>query len=290
MSDTGSRGMPGAAGAISGLCVKTIFAPVDRIRLVLQNETLAKSRIGNQPLNTASNAVFRLYKEQGFLSLWRGNGANCLRTGPTYFLRFFLYDRLKHTSIFGSEKLSNRVAAGALSGAVVCCATYPMEVIRVRLAADLTSTVSNYRGIIDCLRSSYKAEGARCFFKGMGVSVLEIAPFMGISLGTYDYVSTHMMEGKLSKFKKCMLGATTTIFAAALCYPLDTIRRQLILDGSNGYHSRYNESPLLCGRKLFAEGGMPRLYKGFSLVAFRAPAMGLTLVLQDCCNKYLSLF
>lgn len=273
----------GSAGAVSALVVKTAFAPLDRIRIVLQNESLAKSRASTAPFNGISDTVTRLFKDQGLKSLWRGNGANCLRIVPTYFLRFALFDRLKDPALLPFSGFSQRIAAGSLSGAIVCIATYPLELCRVRLAADLTSSVNNYSGITDCIRSSVRHEGYRVMFKGLGVSIAEIAPFIGISFGLYDHITAN--TGVLNKWERLGIGTSSTIAALLVCYPLDTVRRQLMLDGSTGYHSRYEGSAIACVRMLLAEGGLRRFYRGCSVVCLRAPSMGITLVLQDLFSK-----
>eukprot|EP00397_Hematodinium_sp_SG-2012_P043155 GEMP01047911.1.p1 GENE.GEMP01047911.1~~GEMP01047911.1.p1 ORF type:complete len:301 (+),score=26.01 GEMP01047911.1:220-1122(+) len=290
--DTAPRSFTGAgvAGAAASLISKTTFAPTDRIRIVLQNESLARHRASQLPYKGIFQTATRLHREQGLKSLWRGNGVNCARAVPTYFLRFYLFEFFKDRPLFNTDGLTRRICAGAISGTVVCCVTYPLEICRIRLAADVSATASNYGGAVDCLRSSYGTEGVRFIFKGLGVSIVEIAPFIGISFGLYDHITSTYgcsdIERKtFNKWEKLCIGTSSTIAALSVCYPLDTVRKQLMLDGSAGFHSRYQQSAMICAKQLYIDGGIPRLYKGFILVCCKAPALGLTLLLQDLFSK-----
>ena len=69
------------AGGIAGIISKTVAAPIERVKLILQtaNENLRITR----PYKGIADCFSRCVKEEGFLSLWRGNWANVIRYFPT---------------------------------------------------------------------------------------------------------------------------------------------------------------------------------------------------------------
>jgi hypothetical protein len=72
--------MGGIAAAVS----KTVAAPIERVKLLLQNqdELLIQGRI-KEPYRGILDCFRRTVKEEGVLALWRGNLANVLRYFPT---------------------------------------------------------------------------------------------------------------------------------------------------------------------------------------------------------------
>jgi len=61
-----------------------------------------------------------LYKEQGLLSMWRGNGANCVKIVPETACKFFAFEQYKRL-ISGTDSGEvtpiQRLLAGSLAGA-----------------------------------------------------------------------------------------------------------------------------------------------------------------------------
>jgi solute carrier family 25 (adenine nucleotide translocator) protein 4/5/6/31 len=72
--------MGGIAAAVS----KTVAAPIERVKLLLQNqdELLRQGRI-EEPYRGILDCFRRTVKEEGVLALWRGNLANVIRYFPT---------------------------------------------------------------------------------------------------------------------------------------------------------------------------------------------------------------
>jgi solute carrier family 25 protein 42 len=85
---------------------------------------------------------------EGILGLWRGNSATLLRVLPYAGLHFMTHEALeqhfrKHQE---GQRLSpvNRFAAGAGAGALSTLATYPLDVIRARMAVTATAVTPTY--------------------------------------------------------------------------------------------------------------------------------------------------
>lgn len=81
------------AGGLASVGAKTAFAPVDRVKLLLQTQAIntdLKMRYKN-PID----CIVRVYREQGLLSFWRGNLANVYRYFPNQAMNFSFKDRYK---------------------------------------------------------------------------------------------------------------------------------------------------------------------------------------------------
>lgn len=87
----------GASFIISGILAiifKTMFAPMERIKLILQTQASSR-QIGVSERSAYSgilNAIVRIPKEQGVWSLWRGNVLNICRYFPAQAINFSFYD------------------------------------------------------------------------------------------------------------------------------------------------------------------------------------------------------
>jgi solute carrier family 25 (adenine nucleotide translocator) protein 4/5/6/31 len=77
--------MGGVAAAVS----KTSAAPIERIKLLVQNqdEMIKQGRLSS-PYKGVMDCFRRTYADEGVVSLWRGNTANVIRYFPTQALNF----------------------------------------------------------------------------------------------------------------------------------------------------------------------------------------------------------
>jgi len=69
-------------GGVSAAVSKTAVAPIERVKLLLQNQDSSKALEGKKYTGIVDCFV-RVNKEQGFSSFWRGNLANVVRYFPT---------------------------------------------------------------------------------------------------------------------------------------------------------------------------------------------------------------
>jgi hypothetical protein len=85
------------AGGIASIGAKTLFAPFDRVKLLLQTQAINSDL--TKRYTSPVDCIRRVYHEQGFLSFWRGNLANVYRYFPNQAMNFSFKDRYK-TLIF----------------------------------------------------------------------------------------------------------------------------------------------------------------------------------------------
>lgn len=122
----------------------------------------------------------RIPKEQGFLSLWRGNLANVIRYFPTQALNFAFKDKFKQIFLSGVDKrtqfwryFAGNLASGGAAGATSLCFVYPLDFARTRLAADIGKGAAErqFKGLGDCLVKVTKSDGLIGLYRGFNVSV-----------------------------------------------------------------------------------------------------------------------
>ncbi|GMP95109.1 hypothetical protein CsSME_00044279 [Camellia sinensis var. sinensis] len=80
------------AGAVMGGLVHTIVAPIERSKLLLQTQesNIAIVSGPHRRFKGMVDCIVRTVREEGILSLWRGNGSSVLRYYPSVALNFSL--------------------------------------------------------------------------------------------------------------------------------------------------------------------------------------------------------
>src|SRR4051812_17095527 len=90
-------------GGVSAAVSKTAAAPIERVKLLIQNqdEMIKQGRL-QSPYKGIGECFSRVIREEGVYSLWRGNLANVVRYFPTQALNFAFKDKFKR--MFGKDK------------------------------------------------------------------------------------------------------------------------------------------------------------------------------------------
>ncbi|KAJ8491710.1 hypothetical protein OPV22_013431 [Ensete ventricosum] len=118
------------AGGVAGATSRTVTAPLDRLKVVLQVRT---TQAHIMP------AIKDIWREGRFLGFFRGNGLNVMKVAPESAIKFYTFETLKDFIVTakGEEKsdigASGRLIAGGLAGAVAQTAIYPLDLVKTRL-------------------------------------------------------------------------------------------------------------------------------------------------------------
>ena len=71
-------------GGVSAAVSKTAAAPIERVKLLIQNQDeMIKSGRLSEPYKGIGDCFKRTIQDEGVVSLWRGNTANVIRYFPT---------------------------------------------------------------------------------------------------------------------------------------------------------------------------------------------------------------
>lgn len=253
-------GLSGAAAITS----KTIAAPIERIKLVVQNqEEMIKKGTLEKPFNGVTDCFSYLMKNEGVAAFWRGNMANCVRYFPTQALNFAFKGKIKAQFKLKKEdsavtKLGKNIASGGLAGALSLCFVYSLDYTRTRLANDLKSTKGGggerqYSGLIDCMKQTFQAEGLAGLYRGFVISAVGIVVYRGFYFGLYDTIMPFLPED-VNFAVRFGIGYGVTVSAGLMSYPIDTIRRRMMM--TSGEAVKYNGSMDCAAQIMKAEGFM----------------------------------
>lgn len=172
--------------------------------------------------------------------------------------------------------------AGAASGAAATSATYPLDLLRTRFAAQGRHRV--YSSLGGAIRDIKRDEGWRGFFRGLTPALGQIIPFMGIFFVTYEGLRV-----KLAGFNMpwgsgdATAGIVGSVVAKTAVFPLDLVRKRIQVQGPTRNKYVYGDIPVyttaLRGIGMIARReGIRGLYKGLPISLIKAaPASAVTL-------------
>ncbi|WVR06099.1 ADP,ATP carrier protein [Kwoniella sp. DSM 27419] len=277
-------------GGVSAAVAKTAAAPIERIKLLVQNqdEMIKQGRLSH-PYKGIGDCFKRTYAEEGMVSLWRGNTANVVRYFPTQALNFAFKDYFK--SLFGFKKsegywkwFAGNIASGGAAGASSLLFVYSLDYARTRLANDNKSAKKGgsrqFNGLVDVYRKTLASDGIAGLYRGFVPSVVGIIVYRGLYFGLYDSVKPVILVGPLEGnfLASFLLGWTVTTSAGLASYPLDTIRRRMMMTSGGAVHYK---SMFDAGSQIIAKEGTKSLFKGAGANILRGVAGAGVLSLYD---------
>ena len=270
---------------------KTATAPLERIKLLLQNQHLLS--IVDKKYSGFNDCLKNLLKNEGFFSLWRGNTINVMRYFPNQALNFALKDTFKNIfPKYNPEKdfmrfLFTNCISGGSAAAVSLSILHPIDLVRTRLATDnkFNNGLRKFNGTMDCINKIYLNEnGIRGFYSGLVVSVVGIFLYRALYFGGYDTLKGSFFSESHNFVHKWIAAQGITIISGMCMYPLDTVRRRIIIQ--SGEITRKYKNSFNCINVIFCEEGIKGFYKGFLTNGFRTCGSSLVLVLYDEFQKF----
>jgi len=285
--------LSGAAAVIS----KTASAPIERIKLMIQNQDeMIKAGRLEHPYKGPLDAFRRVIAEEGVLPLWKGNLANCLRYFPTQALNFMFKDEIK--KLFTERKtdtyytkFGKNVMSGGAAGALSLFFVYSLDYARTRLANDVKAVKKGkagdreFNGLVDVYRKTLKTDGIVGLYRGFVISCVGIVVYRGFYFGLYD-TAKPLLAKDSGFFVSFALGYAVTVTAGLASYPIDTIRRRMMM--TSGQAVKYKGS-VDCFLQILRNEGMSSLFKGAGANILRGMAGAGTLAGFDLFqNSYIA--
>lgn len=272
------------SGGIAGAVSRTATAPLERLKILMQMQSLPTSQIR---YNGMWDATVQIVRKEGPLAFWRGNATNVIRIAPYSAIGFFTFERLK--SIFKQDKPDSawmRIVAGGMAGGCASAVTYPLDLVRTRLTLQGQTTLVKYNGIFHALGSVVKTEGVFALYKGIGTTLAGIIPYNAINFTTYDTVK-HLLEpsGKLSSIQSLWCGAFSGSVAATATYPLDLLRRHMQMRAELGGSAVYAGLWDAC-KHIFKTEGVRGFFSGLTACYMKViPSSAIGFMVYDFCRK-----
>lgn len=199
-----------------------LTAPLDVLKTRLQSDfyqgQLASARAsrGLPPIHTLSLArssllhisetfqiLFAVPRIEGWRALFKGLGPNLVGVVPARAINFYAYGNGKK---FFAKELNNgkdaswvHLLAAANAGIITGTATCPVWVIKTRLQLDKSHaekagsvTARRYKNALDCTMQTFRHEGIRGLYRGLGAS------YLGVTESTLQWVLYEQMKLSLA--------------------------------------------------------------------------------------------
>uniref|UniRef100_A0A5F8H8Y5 Mitochondrial coenzyme A transporter SLC25A42 n=1 Tax=Monodelphis domestica TaxID=13616 RepID=A0A5F8H8Y5_MONDO len=279
------------SGALAGALAKTAVAPLDRTKIIFQ---VSSKRFSAKE---AFKVIYFTYLNEGFFSLWRGNSATMVRVIPYAAIQFSAHEEYKiilgrNYGIKGGETLPPcpRLVAGALAGMTAASLTYPLDLVRARMAVTPKEMYSNIFHVF--IRMS-REEGLKTLYRGFTPTILGVVPYSGLSFFTYETLKKfhHEHSGRSQPYplERMVFGACAGLIGQSASYPLDVVRRRMQTAGVKG--QTYNNIIQTLQEIVSKEGYIRGLYKGLSMNWLKGPiAVGISFTTFDLMQILLQKF
>lgn len=265
--------LSGVAAAVS----KTAAAPIERVKLLVQNqhEMIKQGRL-DKPYGGVIDCTARTFKAEGIIPFWRGNLANVIRYFPTQALNFAFKDTIK--AMFKTakdapqyEKFGKNILSGGCAGSMSLTFVYSLDYARTRLANDNKAKdgTRQYKGLVDVYVKTLKTDGVQGLYRGFAISCVGIFIYRGMYFGLYDSIKPILLGNDASLLYSFLLGWVVTITSGLMSYPIDTIRRRMMM--TSGQAVKYNGA-IDCGKQILKNEGFMSMMKGAGANVLRGVA------------------
>lgn len=280
-------------GGTVAAVAKTIMAPVERVKLLMQTMNSNPDVLSGKVKRYSGivDCFQRVHQEQGLASFWRGNLVNCIRYAPQQGSALAFNDALNNafpkydsrTQFW--QSFAVKLSSGGIAGAIANTICFPFDFARTRLASDVRHGNAQFKGFWDCLSTTVRQQGITGLYTGWSVTVVGAFVYRAGQLGLFKQIQ----ELNPWKEDKGTIGAASA-FAAVTAgrtvvmpfnYPFDTIRRRLMLESEKPLSIRVYKGSIDCFRQVLAKEGVKGLYKGMVSELFRGVGGSLVVVIYD---------
>jgi solute carrier family 25 (adenine nucleotide translocator) protein 4/5/6/31 len=265
--------LSGVAAGVS----KTVAAPIERVKLLVQNqdEMIKQGRL-DKPYAGVVDCCKRTMASEGIVPFWRGNLANVLRYFPTQALNFAFKDTIK--AAFATpktaptwQKFATNIASGGFAGSMSLTVVYSLDFARTRLANDNKGKDGKrqYNGLIDVYKKTLASDGIGGLYRGFVISCVGIFIYRGLYFGLYDSLKPILVGENGSAFLAFFLGWSVTIVSGLASYPIDSIRRRMMM--TSGSAVKY-DGAIDCAQQIMKNEGFMSMMKGAGANVLRGVA------------------
>ncbi|TFK44459.1 mitochondrial carrier domain-containing protein [Crucibulum laeve] len=252
----------GLAGGIAGCVAKTVVAPLDRVKILFQASNPDYQKYAGT-WSGALRAGKDIYRDGGIRGLFQGHSATLLRIFPYAAIKFMAYDQVHHWLMPTREQETNgrRFLAGAISGTMSVFVTYPLDVIRVRMAFQTRAPGSTQirPSFLSAAHQIYAEKAINAassvpetsptqgsfdrlpvlkFYRGFTVTIIGMIPYAGVSFLSWGFLRSRLLplpseSGRPppTPVADLAIGALSGALAQTASYPFEVIRRRMQVGG-----------------------------------------------------------
>merc|ERR1711868_83219 len=170
-----------------------------------------------------------------------------------------------------AKKFTMNILSGGMAGTLSLMFVYSLDYARTRLANDAKGKGGErqFNGLIDVYAKTLKSDGIQGLYRGFTISCVGIFIYRGMYFGLYDSLKPILLGEDASVLLSFLLGWGVTITAGLMSYPIDTIRRRMMM--TSGAAVKYNGS-VDCGMQILKNEGFMSMMKGAGANVLRGVA------------------
>ena len=116
-----------------------------------------------------------------------------------------------------------------------------------------------FNGLIDVYVKTLKSDGIQGLYRGFVISAVGIFIYRGMYFGLYDTLKPLLLGADAGVTLSFLLGWGVTVTAGLMSYPIDTVRRRMMMTSGGG--AKYKGS-LDCFTQVLRNEGFMSLMKG----------------------------
>ena len=185
------------------------------------------------------------------------------------------------------RRMCSSLGSAGLAGGTATTVLYPVEFLRTRLALDAGAAagVRMYpRGMRDVLGKIWTSDGIRGLYQGYGIALAGVVVYRALHLGGYDLAKAEVGRRRrrnrgsggtgtgtgtgigigddLTLPEKFAAAQVVSMAAGTVCYPLDSVRRRLMMQAGTPVKSRPYRNSLACFRGVWRSEGVRGFFLG----------------------------
>ncbi|KAK1088453.1 putative mitochondrial 2-oxoglutarate/malate carrier protein [Friedmanniomyces endolithicus] len=284
--------LPFLNGGAAGMVATSVIQPVDMIKVRLQ---LAGEGVKTGPKPTPMSVTRDIIAAGKVMDLYTGLSAGLLRQAVYTTARLGFFDTFMKRLTVRAEAKGNKIGfgeratAGLAAGGLAAMAGNPADLALIRMQSDGLKPAgqrANYRGVGDALMRIAKTEGVARLWAGAYPTVVRAMALNFGQLAFFSEAKARLKDTSMGpRAQTLTASAVAGFFASFFSLPFDFMKTRLQKqtrgpDGTLPYKGMFD-----CFKKVIAEEGPLRFYRGFSTYYVRiAPHAMVTLIVADYLN------
>lgn len=258
-----------------------------------------------------------MIKNESFLGLYKGNGAQAIRIFPYSGIQFFSFEFYKKelfgpllSSKAGQANHMQKLLAGGAAGGTAVIITYPLDLVRARITFQVNQSAPNVysrSAIINTMVHAFKNEGGiRALYRGMAPTLIAMVPYNAcnfytvdsskrIALQSYPHIfgrkDPKTGEFTLKTQSRLLFAAISAAIANTVGYPLDVTRRRMQLALLSSETAKFSQGTWKTLKLIYKDNGIGKgLYRGLSINYLRVvPLFAVQYAMNDSMKELFGL-
>ena len=230
------------AGSSAAAASKTCTAPLSRLTILMQIQSTGSTSITQR--SGLLGSIKSVVAKEGVASLWKGNLVSVLHKFPYGGINYYTYERSKvylepYWLSAQDPGMGVRFVCGFLGGSTASALTYPLDMIRTRLAA----SPAIHPKLLPTLADVVKKEGLSALYQGVGTTLVCQGLNIAINFAVYETLQVKLIalekqilkeylnrepseKQRGSALSSLLCGACSGSIASVIIFPLDLVRRR----------------------------------------------------------------